>query len=396
MKTNIVIGLGFGDEGKGLTTDFLCRQQERNLVIRFSGGHQAGHTVITPAGQRHVFSSIGSGALHGADTYWSGFCTFYPIAFRNEYFALEQEHGLSPKIYVDALAPVTTPFDVYYNQLTEKSNAHGSCGVGFGATMQRQESPCKLFVQDLQYPFVWEKKLAAIRDYYERRTGHELRLPELEGRLAHWRQAVSESLQIITVVQEQTFLTDVTKAAYDQLIFEGSQGILLDMDHGFFPHVTRCHTVSKNALALIAAHNLPAPAIYYITRAYQTRHGNGYLSNEGLPLTIEVNPLETNQYNQWQGHQRRSVLDVDLLEYALQTDANYAGKAGKRLVITCLDQFTGAIPYTRKEQLYHTTEPQQIGDILGFAREQIWLSYSDCGAQLRSGAAVAEETLIYP
>ena len=66
MKAYAVIGANYGDEGKGLITDYLCRQVENPLVIRFNGGAQAGHTVTTPEGIRHIFSHFGSGTLAGA------------------------------------------------------------------------------------------------------------------------------------------------------------------------------------------------------------------------------------------------------------------------------------------------------------------------------------------
>lgn len=385
MKTNIVIGLGYGDEGKGLTTDYLCRQRSKTLIVRFSGGHQAGHTVVTPEGKRHVFSSIGSGALYGGPTYWSRFCTFYPIAFCNEYTALETTYGLSPVVYVDALAPVTTPYEVYYNRRMEKVNAHGSCGVGFGATVQRQESPNKLFVQDLAYPFVLEKRLQAIREYYWKLSGEDPLTESMAIQLEHFKQASEDALRRISIVREKTFIPGLWQQGYDQIVFEGSQGILLDMDHGFFPYVTRCNTVSKNALWMIKDYHLAPPVIYYISRVYQTRHGNGYLSNTTFPLDLIPNPLETNQYNEWQGHQRQSVLDLDLLRYALETDANYAGSAEKRLVLTCLDQIPGALFYTERQTLKQTDDPLGIGRKLGFIADQMYLSYSDCGANLQIG-----------
>ena len=394
MQTNIVIGLGYGDEGKGLTTDYLCRQYEHTLVVRFSGGHQAGHTVVTPEGQRHVFSSIGSGTLHGAPTYWSRFCTFYPIAFCNEYAALEKERATLPKVYVDALAPVTTPYEVFFNRQTERVNAHGSCGVGFGATVQRQESPYKLFVQDLAYPFVLEKRLQAIREYYWQLSGEDPLTESMAIQLEHFKQSVGDALARITIVQEKVFLSELFKQGFDQILFEGSQGILLDMDHGFFPHVTRCHTVSKNAVALIEKYALAPPVIYYISRAYQTRHGNGYLSNTELPLELIPNPLETNIYNEWQGHQRRSMLDLDLLRYALEADANYCGAAKKRLVLTCLDQLPGALSYTEQGAVKTTDDPSEVGRVLGFAEKDQLFSYSDCGAQLQRRVHRESEVLM--
>ena len=346
MKTSIVIGLGFGDEGKGITTDYLCRQSQKPLVVRFSGGHQAGHTVVTDTGQRHVFSSFGSGTLLGAPTYWSKYCTLYPFAFHNELNAL-QEADFHPTIFVDALTMVTTPFDVFHNRDLEKTNAHGSCGVGFGATVERNEGPYKLYVQDLFYPKVLEQKLSAIADYYEAKTENKGLGSQLTEELSQFKEHIQAILPHIRLVQEKTFFRKIVKTAtYDHLIFEGSQGILLDMDHGFFPNVTRAHTSSRNAMSILERNHIGMPEVYYVTRAYQTRHGNGYLSNEDLMLDITPNPEETNRYNPWQGPLRVARLDIDLLNYALQCDRNYSGLAQKHLIITCMDQLNGPIQAT--------------------------------------------------
>ena len=86
-----MVGLGFGDEGKGATVDRLVRDAGHGglqLVVRFSGGHQAGHTVVHEDGRRHVFSQVGAGALRDAGTLWSRHCTFDPSGFAREHAAL--------------------------------------------------------------------------------------------------------------------------------------------------------------------------------------------------------------------------------------------------------------------------------------------------------------------
>src|SRR5690606_1360372 len=120
----------------------------------------------------------------------------------------------------------------------EEVNAHGSCGLGFGATVERNETPYKLYVQDLFFPEVLEQKLAAIRSYY-RQKGHTLHEDSLNKQIGIFRQVVDDILPLIELVQERAFFRQVPAGT---LIFEGSQGILLDMDHGFFPNVTRAHT----------------------------------------------------------------------------------------------------------------------------------------------------------
>lgn len=380
MKTQIVLGLGYGDEGKGLSTDYLCRQADWPLVIRFSGGHQAGHTVVTAEGQRHVFSSLGAGSLAGAATYWSRYCAFAPENFWKEYQALQMTTaGNMPKIYVDALAQVTTPYDVYHNRASEKINAHGSCGMGFGATMERNElTPYRLYVRDLYYPVVLEQKLAAIGEYYRRKVHDPMLVMDLQEVVAGFKEAAQQILPLIEVVEEKVFLEKrIYQLGFDALIFEGSQGILLDRDFGFFPNVTRAYTTSRNAMELIQNYHLPLPEIFYITRAYQTRHGKGFLSNEGLKLNYTPNPRETNVYNEWQGQQRVAPLDVDLLNYALDSDRNFSGTAPKNLVITCLDQLKGALEATVDGKLRTFDKPEAMLSLLKLKPGHLLLSYAD-------------------
>ena len=79
----IVIGLGYGDEGKGRTVDYLCSQNPNSIVVRFSGGQQAGHTVMTN-GIKHIFSNYGAGTLQGCPTYISEHATIYPLTMLME------------------------------------------------------------------------------------------------------------------------------------------------------------------------------------------------------------------------------------------------------------------------------------------------------------------------
>jgi adenylosuccinate synthase len=166
-------------------------------------------------------------------------------------------------------------------------------------------------------------------------------------------------------------------------IFEGGQGIMLDMDYGFFPHVTRSNTTSKNAVEILKKHGLSGKSIhtYYITRAYQTRHGNGPMTNVGMDTGyIQNNPLETNTSESFQGEFRKTVLDLDLLKYALDCD-NYRNPVSRRsLVITCLDQIKNAeeIPVTIQGQLC-LKNISEIGEYLSLY--SIFPCYSDEGYQ---------------
>lgn len=383
MKISIVLGLGYGDEGKGLSTAYLCQQSKKPLVIRFSGGHQAGHTVVDEQGRRHVFSNFGAGSLVGAPTYWSHFCTFNPLAYWKEKQALAKLK-IEPTLYLDALAMVATPYDIAYNQKTEQVQRHGSCGVGFGATLTRNQTPNLLFAQDLLYPQVLQQKLQAIRAYYVKKSAGTDWLGVVEEQVALFCQLVTEMRPKLNIVREQAFFQE--NHNFDHFIFEGSQGILLDMDHGFFPNVTYANTTSKNAFTILNRNTLfgaTPPEIYYTTRAYQTRHGNGFLSNEQMPVNYVAHPQETNQYNPWQGQQRVSPLDINLINYALDCDLNYSYSVKRRhLIITCMDQLKGSLTATINGQSKVFPSSLMLQAELKTRFSTILESHSDDGRQM--------------
>ncbi|MEO0788816.1 MAG: adenylosuccinate synthetase [Bacteroidota bacterium] len=389
MTAQIVIGLGFGDEGKGMLTDYLCRKADRPLVIRFSGGHQAGHTIVSPDGKRHVFSNFGAGSLAAAPTFWSRYCTFHPIGYANELSALELL-GVRPKLYVDTMAAVTTPYDLLFNRASEKKLRHGSCGLGFGATVARQEGPYKLHVMDLLDDFVLKQRLQAIDTYYREKLSAQFDEQELRLWMDRFEEAVTVVRHDLSVVGERAFF----RAHADQfstLIFEGSQGILLDQEFGYFPHVTRAFTSSKNALCLLerirteityaVGHNIAIQSeVHYVSRAYQTRHGNGPLSQENTTgLELAPTPYETNQTNRWQGSQRRALLDVDQLRYALSCDANYSSGIPRYLTISCLDQIEGKWKVVDDKQIYEIQNPTSLSKRLGGNWEAIYGNYGQTG-----------------
>lgn len=333
-KAIIILGLGFGDEGKGITTDFLCHQNPEVIVIRFSGGQQAAHTVIIED-KKHVHSSFASGALRGLPSYFSEHCTVHPTLLYNEKMELEDKLG-NTNLSIHPLAKITTPFDVWQNRNSNKNLEHGSCGKGVGATMKRNEGPHKLFAIDLIAPRkLLLEKLKTIAFYYGLSESEELKID-----LALFLESIEKiNWKIIDYTYLKSFKT---------LIFEGSQGILLDMDHGVFPNVTYANTTSKNAVEICEKLDINEIETYYITRSYATRHGNGWMMNE-KNLQLINNEEETCTYNEYQKEFRTGDLDYDLLNYAIKIDEIYSKSKRKNLVITCLDQLNNKINFDKFE-----------------------------------------------
>lgn len=315
MKTTCqaVIGLQFGDEGKGKVVSSLCSQSRNSLVIRFCGGQQAGHHVVINNKLDHVFSNFGSGTLQGKDTYWSEYCTVDPVGIINEFNVLLSKN-INPTLYVNGKCPVTTPYEKQYNQKHDKIHKHGSCGVGVGQTYQREQDHYSLLFSDLFFPSVLKIKLELLSKYY----GFELDCTDF-----------LITCDELTIHPEFVMVNDIPFRGYDKLIFEGSQGLLLDQTHGFFPHVTRANTGIKNIVSM--GFN---PDVFFVTRAYQTRHGRGQMTNEQIKHDIKENQYEQNPSDNFQGKFRITYLDLDLLRYALSREIH---NTNKTLVITCLD-----------------------------------------------------------
>lgn len=363
MNNNLIIGVLFGDEGKGLVTNYLSSPS--SLVCRFSGGHQAGHTVIEN-GKRHVFSNYGAGTLKGAPTYWSQFCTFEPIGFLKERAILRKKVDIdSIAYYLHKDSPITTPYDILANQMHENKYSHGSVGVGYGKTIERNEK-LKFVAGDILHPVVAEMKLKAVREYYGLNKINE----------EHFLKAIDTIKNIIynghiEIVDDFPFFFENTN-----YVFEGSQGLLLDQDYGFFPHVTRGNVGTKRFKEL----GISNFERWYVMRAYQTRHGNGPMTNTDIELSLINNEDETNVYGDYQGEFRTSPLDLDLIKYALEKDRAEGKSVQDYLVITCLDQIKGElIPYTYENKLRHSNIThliKRISGVLGFCIQDIYLSFS--------------------
>lgn len=347
-KARVVIGANFGDEGKGLFTDYLANRSESlPTVVRFNGGAQAGHTVQTPEGQRHVFSHFGSGSFLGAPTLLSRFFAVNPLLYGRELSAL-QAQGVTPHLFIDAAAPVTTPYDMMLNQIAEDRRGrgrHGSCGVGFGETIARSEAAgMGLTVSDLTNPDLSDR-LQRIRTGWITPRLEALGVtalpPEWQQRLAC--DAVLDGFVAAArrLLDNSTIVAGGWLRTQDAILFEGAQGLLLDQDSRFFPHVTRSSTGLRNVVPLALEAGVGALDVLYATRSYLTRHGAG-----PLPFELPAAPYEhivdlTNKAHPYQGHLRFAPLNFDLLQESITADLAHARgklKTQLHLGVSCCDQ----------------------------------------------------------
>ena len=331
MIARAVIGASFGDEGKGVMTDRLCAQGA-GVVVRFNGGAQSGHTVVTPEGLRHVFSHVGAGTPLGVPTYLSEYFVCNPILFLKELEAL-RFLGWNPTVYAHPECLVTTFADMLINQLLEDKRGmgrHGSVGVGFNETYERSGlNNLKITMADL-----WNRtnslpqKIDEIcTKYAEFRAGQVIDEPDMAEAFIKACWAMADNVHAAGIEQCK------------DPVFEGGQGLLLDMDNKeFFPHLTRSKTGMDNVRALCKKAKIDKIETYYVSRTYLTRHGAGPLPGEDGGLSYKD---DTNLDHPYQGKLRFAPLDADSLLRRCNKDSQ--GEPF-RLALTHCDQLPPPCP----------------------------------------------------
>lgn len=307
MRARAVIGASFGDEGKGLTVDYLCAKGDVGVVVRFNGGAQAGHTVVTPDGRRHVFRQVGSGAFCGVPTFLSKYVSVNPIALFMELKQLD-EVGVVPDIYASPECCVTTFADVIINRRLEDARGasrHGSCGMGIGETVDRSRIPeLNITMADIYNGVDLESKLGEICGKYAAfRSGKPIDEPKM----------ADSFLKACKALPQAVFPAGIGQCK--DPLFEGAQGLLLSQDNKeYFPHVSRSFTGMRNVRKLCGLAGISEIDVYYATRTYLTRHGAGPLPGENPKMSYED---DTNNENTYQGKLRFAPLDVKALEARL-------------------------------------------------------------------------------
>jgi adenylosuccinate synthase len=403
MKAFAVIGAGFGDEGKGLMTDYLAANlSEKTVIVRFNGGAQAGHTVQTPGSQRHVFKHFGSGSFAGCPTFLSEFFICNPILFHEEFTRLNN-FNLTPTVYVHKHAIVSTPYDMMINQIVEEvrnNQRHGSCGVGINETVERnlvEEFSLKfheLFDRDLliarllHIQQTWVKKRLAIHNIKQVSPAWQTRL-DSAGIIEYFLNEVDFFIKKCTL-SDYPILTTFTN-----VIFEGAQGLLLDEVKGFFPHVTRSSTGIKNIIAIAKSCGISEVEVFYMTRAYLTRHGSGPLPFELKQIPYPNIIDATNVPNMHQGALRFAWLNLDLLQQAIFLDLEDARDelvVRPNLVVTCMDQLDDQAFVIKEEEMIKLRKDQFLGFIQNsFAGFTLWSNWGPTRDSMVKGVGLREE-----
>jgi adenylosuccinate synthase len=295
MSAIITVGMGFGDETKGGTVDYLCERNKSDLVVRYTGGHQAAHCVVRELfGSKvdHIFSQFGSGTLLGVPTYLDRHMIIEPLAMRNEAEALQRITGKNPYVglTVHPECPVTTPYSKIAN-LTDKENIeHGSCGLGIWKTRLLDRLGISLKAKDLKSLDTIVQKVSVISAHYGMKFDIDI-------------------CKALFLASEWIYTGEFPEV--DNIVFEGAQGVLLDencVDQ--YPHVTGSTTLPTHAIERCKDLGVKYQ-IYGITRTYATRHGAGPMLDESLDIPEKhVDPVP--------GKFRTGYLDITRLRKTIK------------------------------------------------------------------------------
>ena len=333
----VVLGAQWGDEGKGKIVDLLT--QDIGAVVRFQGGHNAGHTLVIN-GRKTVLHLIPSGILRdGALCLIGNGVVLSPAALQKEITQLEANGvEVRSRLKISPATPLIMPHHIALDQAREKAaggKAIGTTGRGIGPAYEDKVARRGVRVADLQYPVELAEKLREVLDY------HNFVLTKYLGvEAVDFQKTLDEALEFGAYVKPM--VSDVAGILHDlrrqgkRVLFEGAQGSLLDIDHGTYPYVTSSNTTVGGALA---GTGVGADAIDYvlgIAKAYATRVGGGPFPTELKDAVGELIRQKGAEFGATTGRPRRcGWIDIVALKRAVAIN----GISG--LCITKLDILDG-------------------------------------------------------
>ena len=282
MGTNVaIIGTQWGDEGKGKVIDLLTERVA--AVVRFQGGHNAGHTLVVH-GEKTILHLIPSGILHSAVTCYigNGVVLSLPDLFAEIIMLEEGGIRVRDRLKVSSACPLVLPYHVALDKVRESvrgNNAIGTTGRGIGPAYEDKVARRGVRVSDLFDERSFKTKLEEIMDYHNfvlEKYFHAGRV-SLDAVLdASFAYADELKPMVTDVVQDLSHL----RRNDADLLFEGAQGALLDIDHGTYPFVTSSNTTAGAISIGCGVGPLDLDYILGITKAYTTRVGSGPFPTE--------------------------------------------------------------------------------------------------------------------
>lgn len=338
-NVKFVIGSNFGDEGKGLVTNYFCEQafanEKKCVNILTNGGSQRAHTVEFPDGKRHVFQHFGSGTFSGAATFLSGFFIVNPMTFRTEHQTL-LNIGEHPVVLCDYHCRFSTPWDMMINQIVEASRGdkkHGSCGMGIWETVDRYGTKNGITIADIYYLSRESRRLylSGLRDNYFKNRLEKYGMKKVPDEWSEiWYSPILlenflNDLAYFFLNVQLEYSTAIKK--FDTAVFENGQGLLLS-NPMYGDNTTPSNTGATYGASILWELGLENvdTELCYVSRTYMTRHGAGDFITESKSSTFSGLVDKTNISNPFQGSLRYGDLNTKGLFERVRADSENASR----------------------------------------------------------------------
>ena len=316
MKVDVLLGLQWGDEGKGKVVDVLTPNYA--VVTRFQGGPNAGHTLEFE-GQKYVLRSVPSGIFQGGKTNIIGNgVVLDPALFRQEVEALEASgHDLQSRLQISRKAHLILPthrlLDAAYESAKGKAKI-GTTGKGIGPTYTDKISRNGLRVGDLEHDF--ENKYKAAIERHKEILSHYNFEYDLEPIEKEWMAGIEKLRKFKFIDSEHVINRKLAEGC--NILAEGAQGTMLDIDFGSYPFVTSSNTICAGACTGLGVAPHRIGDVFGIFKAYCTRVGSGPYPTELNDATGEELRRLGHEFGAVTGRPRRcGWIDLVALKYAV-------------------------------------------------------------------------------
>ena len=305
-KNVVVIGTQWGDEGKGKVVDWLTEHAQ--CVVRFQGGHNAGHTLVI-GGKKTILRQIPSGFLRaGVNCYIGNGVVLSPTALLQEIGELEAVGvEVTARLRISEACPLILPYHIAIDQAREArkgADKIGTTGRGIGPAYEDKVARRAIRLQDLFVPSRFEAKLAELLDYHNFVLTKYLNAAPADFGLIR-DEALAQAPKLKPLIIDVPRALHEAQRAGKSLLFEGAQGALLDIDHGTYPYVTSSNTLAGAAAAGAGVGPQVLHYVLGITKAYSTRVGSGPFPTELLDSIGEGLRQRGNEFGSVTGRPRR-------------------------------------------------------------------------------------------
>ena len=345
MPATVIVGAQWGDEGKGKIVDLLA--QESDLVCRYQGGPNAGHTVIV-GGETFRFRHLPSGILSGKVSVLGAGCVVDPEVPLEELDGLEQRGISSQPLRISSNAHLIMPWHIAIDGASEKRLGKLQIGTtrrGIGPAYADKAARLGIRVQDLLDPKILRQKievaLAEKNVWLERVYEHE---PFALGEVTSRHEEFAQRLR--PFVADTSLLVDRALSDGKRVLLEGAQGTLLDLDHGTYPFVTSSNPIAGAAATGIGIGPTRIDAVVGVSKAYVTRVGAGPFPSEmDEQLAGRVRELGQ-EFGTVTGRERRpGWLDLVALRYAVRLNGITSLALTKLDVLSTFDELQVCVRY---------------------------------------------------